>query len=240
MKQVVIICLLCTLFSVSCKSSFGDDEKYVYNEEEVWAAGPCKNASICTDEICLLYQQVWKELFIEGHGLSEDYFDNHIEICGTSMEIRCGTTEFIIHYKMKVDWAIMYDRDWMRVRIDSVSPYAPPLLVPPYTYLTKDEIKKIQIYKIWLIYFMIEEYGFKLPAYEKLKFDSYGSAMNYLAKKANVSRLKFNRITIDPHRNAWILYTITEYDQESHKCIWAELNLNTGETVIEKGSCLID
>ena len=228
-----MLCVVCMILCVSCKNGLGDDLLYEYDEQADMFASRCKHQSLCEDDLCLYYQQVWKELFMEGHGLSEDYFDRHIEVCGMNFQTLYGATQFHLHYKIKVDWAVTFQIDWMVVKYDEDK-------VPGGEFLTKDEIKMNQIYKIWIFLFQISEFGYKLPAYESLKFSTYGDAMNYLEKQAKLKGLNFSHINIDPHRKAWILYTLTEYDQESHKCIRAELNLNTGETVIKRESCIID
>ena len=36
---------------------------------------------LCTDDLCLEYLAVWKELICEKNNLSQDFFDAHIELC---------------------------------------------------------------------------------------------------------------------------------------------------------------
>ena len=146
-----------------------------------------------------------------------------------------------IYYKLKCDWANTYEMDFFGVKCkEGFLIYDLDSEVYQYvdTYLTKEDMKILSPEKGFgggRIAFSY--WDAKIPAYENLKFDTFGSAMNYLSKKANANRWKLNRISIDRKTGYWILYAQTEY--APNECIFAELNLNTGKTDIRKASCSI-
>ena len=246
---VAILCMICTIFCFSCKSSMSEVDEYPYyygEHKDIHARQSVNDTSLylCTDELCLYYQQLWRELFIELNDLSDDYFDHHIEVYETCLKLwgnqitNEGSTRFEIYYKINVDWAIAYNFDWIQVKNNKG---APEINIYPGTYLTKEEIKTYAC--VWKIYshFGGGDFGGfynrqPLPACENLKFDSYKSAMNYLQIKANANHaLKFEYIEVNQLTGAWMLHTLTQYDDD--KCMFATLNLNTGEAIIEKMSC---
>jgi len=239
----VTLCIICTIFNFSCKSVSGDDDPFAYDEQLVsWANNKYENKTLCIDDLCLYYQQVWKEFFLEETGFTEDFFNNHIEVFSTElMEEYNEWTVFYVQYKIKCDWANTYEMDFFHVKVKKgILKYELLPEIEEYmyvdTYLKKEEMISVYpdsyngkiAFSIW---------DAKIPDYENLKFDSFKSAMNYFKRETGVNVLYQFRIEIDPKIGAWVLYTLTKFEPESAQCIWGKLNLNTGEIIIHKGSC---
>ena len=255
-SAVVVLCMICTLLCFSCKSTSSDENLSYYYEEQInkWASGGGK-IGLCSDELCLYYQQVWKELFLEETGFTEEYFNEQIEVYGTEFRdervyslstmqwLPDGITIFYIYYKIKCDWANTYEKDFFAVKSKEGSliyELLPDVVEYRYidTYLTKEVLRDLYHHPDGIsgkIAFSI--WDTKIPAYENLKFDSFQAAMDYLSRKANATILNIDHISINVYTGHWMLKTLT--GTGTNNCIFAELNLNTGETDIRKASCNI-
>jgi len=222
-KHVVLLLLFAG--SVSCKQD--NRQTMCIGKGEDHFAYLCDGAQ-CTDELCLYYQQIWKELFIEENDLREDYFNRHILPCSSRLEIRKEYTFYIISYKILVDWAVSYKVDQFIVKYENG---LPDFNILPDTYLTKEDIKKTNRSKItW------SSLG-KLPDHERLKYSSFESAIELLKHQAQVNELCLWHVGINPDTGDWILETWAQFKNEYNSCIFEKLNLITGEIDISKGQC---
>ena len=189
--------------------------------------------SPCTDSLCVLYQNIWKQIFMEKNGLTDDYFNKHITLYGSGIGDWDEGTSFSICYEVTVDWAIAYTCDQFIIKINEGNNLYPSLNLPRGTYLTKEKIMAA-----------VDGYAFsseiiKLSNAETLKFDSMDNAIKILAEKANVNMLCPLEIRIDKSTGELILEAWTQLDYKNNKCVQAIANLMNGETSTVDTPCYI-
>lgn len=230
-KKLLVLSLICVIFScekeyhgriVTCTQ--GSDYAYLDNY---------KIDSLCTDNLCVNYQKVWKELLMEQNNLSHSYFENNIELCQSSINNWMQGASFRICYKVKLDWAIAYGCDQFIIKIEKDNTLYPSLYLPRDTYLSKDQIKRA-----------LSAHAFssdivKLSNIETLRYNSLKRAMEHMIRQAEVNTLCSNRIYINKSTGNLLLEAYGEYINESNSCIRGSIDLFTGETIITDTHCLI-
>ena len=130
---------------------------------------PC-NKSVCNDDLCLFYQQIWKELFLKETGFTEDYFSKHVFVCftGKAIIIKPGSSYssvFEIHYQVRVGWAMVSHTDNFVIQHGDEP------------YLTKEDIENERI---------PFNYHDELSNHEIFKFDSLESAITYINAQTQI------------------------------------------------------
>jgi len=186
-----------------------------------------------TNETSQKYQNIWKELFLERNGLSEEFFGKYIELKTSFLNEWDDGISFSIGYYIKVDWAVAYNMDGFIVKITNEAIY-PASNNPTNRYLIKEEVAKIvdrREYSSEII---------NLTPDETLKFATKDKAMDFLIKEANVSTLCFHRIFVNTNTGHLMLEASAQYENESNKCISAFLDLVNGETNIYDTLCYIN
>jgi|GEM_PF-4691450 len=177
---------------------------------------------ICDTEQCLDYQQVWKELFLEETGFTEDYFSKNVFLtfAGTGVSItNPGTSDrsveeiFHIIYQARVGWAMVSHSDNFIIgHGDGPN-------------LSKEDIKRERI---------PYNYHKELSNHEILKFTSLESALTYLKGKAKVDNLCVSSVNHDPNTGGFFLNAGAYSFDNPQLYISASLNLITGETTINE------
>ena len=177
---------------------------------------------ICDNEQCLYYQQVWKELFLEETGFSEDYFSKNVFLtfAGTGVSIsNPGTSDrsckeyFEIGYQVRVGWAMVYHSDRFIIRYEDEPQ------------LTKEDIMRERI---------PYNYHKKLSNHDIFKFTSLENALSYLKKQAKVDNLCASSVIYNPITGVFSLNAGAMYVDDPRTFISASLNLITGETDISE------
>jgi len=164
------------------------------------------------DELCVRYQPIWKELFLEETGFTEDYFSMNVFLCfmGRATIIEPGSPNrhvFEIRYEVRVGWAMISHTDSFVIQHGD-GPY-----------LMEEDIKRERI---------PFKYHKELSNHDILKFSSLKSAMSFLKKQVQVDHLCTSFI----HYNAngdFILAAHASYVDDPRRHIFAYLNLITGE-----------
>jgi hypothetical protein len=190
--------------------------------------------SLCTEKLCLDYQDIWKQLFLEKNNLTEAYFNKHVELCESNIHDWNEGVSFSICYKIKIDWAIAYHCDQFIIKIKAENNYYPALNLPRNSYLTKESIKVA-----------ISGHAFssdiiKLSNMEALKFNSMEKALKYLINKAEVSTLCTNGVFINESTGNLMLEATGQYENEVNKCIQGQIDLMNTEVYISESPCFID
>jgi len=187
---------------------------------------PCRDS----DSLCFRYYKIWKDLVKDRNFLSEEYFQTHIfpTEAGTGPRGKSGDVDFVIWYKVKIDWAEMACYNQFVIKIGEAG-----------TYLTEKELVPILIKGA---------YGssiLKMIPLEKLKYSSQEEAVKALQEIANCDRLKFRaaslyvpgripRVDGYPYLLGW-----GEIDESENKCIVGYINLVTGEGQAHETVCVI-
>lgn len=225
------------LFSLSISACIGDKElenrittctrgdDYAYLDNYIKGT-PCPDNSPQCNE----YLDIWKELFMKQNNLTEEFFNEHITLYGTTFHDWNQGVSFSICYEIKIDWAIVYLCDKFPVKIKHGSNLFPSL--PRDTYLTKENIETT-IGKSYTSQIT------KVLNNEILKFTSMDNAVNFLIEKANVKTLCPNRISINGQTGELILECSAEYDFSKNECIQANVGLINGEPTINDTVCYI-
>ncbi|MCE7861950.1 MAG: hypothetical protein DYG99_00260 [Bacteroidetes bacterium CHB5] len=225
------------LFSLSISACIGDKElenrittctrgdDYAYLDNYIKGTPCSDNNSQCNE-----YLDIWKEFFMKQNNLTEDFFNEHITLYGTTFHDWNQGTSFNICYEIKIDWAIAYLCDKFPVKIKTGSNLFPSL--PRGTYLTKENIETT-IGKSYTSQIT------KVLNTEILKFTSMDNAVNFLIEKANVKTLCPNRISINGQTGELMLECSAEYDFSKNECIEAKVGLIDGESTINDTVCYI-
>ena len=190
--------------------------------------------TLCNADTCVVYQSVWKDLFLEKNNLTESYFTNHIELCNSTVGNWDDGVSFNICYKIRLGWAIAYMCDQFIIKIDKDNQLYPALDVPRGTYLTKDQIRSVINFKAFSSQIT------KLSGTEILKYNTMDSALKELIHKAKVNTLCLRNITINSSNGNLTLVAGAQYNNEVNSCIYATIDLITGETAISDGPCYIN
>lgn len=235
MKILKFTAILLVLAVTSCKEKEKEEKSRTTScwgqtyEEYLESFPP---GTIGTDSLCLKYQGIWKEIFMEKNGLSEDYFNKHIEIKSSYIGDWNDGTSYSVGYYIKTEWAVTYNEDQFIININNE--LYPALEVPRGTYLTKEDIVIVlsrNAYSSGII---------KLSPDESLNFKSLSEALEFLTQKADVATLCFGRIFIDKNTGHINLEAYAKYDNEFNSCILADLDLINGTTNIQNTPCYIN
>ena len=188
--------------------------------------------SICTTEICSIYTDIWKELFIKRNSMTEEYFDKHISIIasGSSPPEREGVI-FFISYHLQNDWAIARGGDAFIIKIDEDEDDYPEIGLPKATFLTLEQIEAA-----------IDHRGFnswihKAPKTGPLRYSSMNEALDTLIKAARVDTLCFTQVFLSLSIGTLTLEAYGIYEDEENSCITGTIDLITGQTYVKDGSC---
>ena len=226
--KCVAILLIVSGFFASCKSEeLENQQEYCCEYMDVDVETPCITSD-CWDEQCYYYRQIWKELFLEETGFTEDYFSKHVFLCGlgTSVSSIPGSTYWMninVRYQIRVGWAIVESWDSFVIQHEE-GPF-----------LTKEDIKRDRTPK---------KYREVLANHNVLKFTSLKSAMSYLKKQTQVNNLCVSSLYFDPNTGDVILRARNSSVNFTRSCdnlsISAYLNLITGETRKDEAYLCID
>jgi len=191
--------------------------------------------TMCTDELCVFYQKIWKEIFMEKNKLTEGNFREHIEVLNSGINEWNDGFSFRVGYKIKVDWAITYNEDTFIVKIEKNNTLYPSLDIPRDSFLEKGDILKAVNGRA---------FGSDVIKYSNcrnLKFSTLSEALDRLISKAQVNTLCSNWMNIDRYTGNFILEAWAQFENEDNSCIFGKIDLFTGETFIEETVCkLID
>ena len=189
-------------------------------------------SNLCTDDVCIKYLEVWKDLFVKKNKLTECYLYRHIELDKSSVGDWIEGTSITICYSVKVDWAVAYNCDQFIIKIKEGNTLFPALNVPRGDYLTKGDIEKIIDFEAFASEII------KLSPSEKLKFKTMDDAIDFAIRKANVNTLDLTRIFIDK-ATGHISLEAVESHYEINKCIFVTLDLINGKTNVVESVCLL-
>ena len=190
--------------------------------------------SICSSDLCIQYQAIWKELFMEKNNLSEIYFQNHILISNTNVNEWNDGISFSICYKVKIGWAIAWECDQFIIKINKDKPYYPALNLPRDQYLSKNDIR------IAINGGAFSSDIIKLSNVDVLKYNSMNNALSELIKASSVNTLCFSMIFIDKSTGNITLQAWAKYDNEVNSCVHGYIDLITGEPKVLDVPCAIN
>ena len=160
--------LLLVILISSCKKNKSLRETDCYTHEQRLAVPK----EICSTNQCTTYQEIWKKLFIERNGLTEDFFNKHIHINNSEAYDGQDGTIYSIGYYVKVDWATTtYYIDQFVIKISKENILFPAINIPRDIYLSENHIRTIL--EAEAFYSDME----KLSAAEKLKFKNTDAAL---------------------------------------------------------------
>ena len=190
-------------------------------------------SSICTDNLCNEYFEIWKQIFKENNHISEDYFNNHIQVWRTSINDWKSGASYSICYRIKFDWALAYNCDQFIIKIDEENQTWPTLPLPRGKYLSVNEIRIVTENHAFSSHIL------KLSNNMKVYHNTIKDAISYLTKKAGVNTLCSSRIYVDETSGNLCLEAHAEYINKYNECIYAKLDIKTRETDIRNGVCFI-
>jgi len=191
------------------------------------------DSSLCTTDTCIKYLDIWKELLIEKNNLSQDFFDNNIQLVKSKTSRWNDGISFRICYKLTVKWAVAYNCDKFIIKINKENNLFPTLDLPRDTLLSKDEIR-----------IAVENRAFssnitELSNSDDLKYSSMENALTTLIDYANVNKLCYGEIYINDSTGNLTLSASAEYENETNSCIEGHIDLINGHKVVNDQPCWI-
>lgn len=189
---------------------------------------------ICTSDTCTEYLSLWKELFFEKNHISEDFYEDHVELARAGMNSWKKGVSFRVCYRVKIDWAIAYNCDSFIIKINENNNYFASLNLPRDIYLSKDQIE-----------IAIENRAFSsslntISNSEDLQFISMNDALASLIIAANINTLCSKRIFINKETGHLTLEAYAQYMDEYNSCIQGSIDLINGNTTVRDIPCWIN
>ena len=251
MKRVILMIVPALIYGamflgVSSCDKENNVETRQSNHSTQWT--PTKEfLGVCSDDLCVYYLQVWKELFLEKTGYTEAYFNKHISIHGSGFDHLSfpfpDFTQFYVTYKIQVDWAFVYNIDVLTVKYgENYTFYSDDFPDLIDTYLSKEDIKKMPFFDCNITKEFTNNKDGRLSNHERLKFSSLNSALKYLNGKVRIYDYEsyWYDTYIDSDKGDW-MFRVGAHSGASlcelpKHFVDARLNLITGETQINKNN----
>lgn len=234
MKYMIVISLVGILVLTSC------DEMPVESFSSVCIGNPENEypvnhgePSLCTDSICTKYLNIWKELTQEKNSLTDSFINTHIDLHGTRINSWNSGLSYRVCYYFQVDWAITYNCDQFIINIDPSNTYYPHLDLPRGEYLSKEKIK---------IALEGKAFSSKVDAINsisKVQPMSIDDALSEMVASTGVDNLCFIRMTLNRDTGNLTLEAGAQFTEEENLCIFAKMDLITGEITSQNGPCFI-
>jgi hypothetical protein len=242
MKRTIIISFLAILIG-SCSKPDTDKKDiqkcdcstYLPSPESVECNGP-----ISQSDTCKTYFAIWKEIFLEKNNMTEEYFNNHITPCKTSLHKWNDGISFEIYFKVKIGWVEtkLYD-DFAIILSSSTIGLYPTLSIPRSVLLSKDQIS-----------ILVNNYAFSSRIFivspiSSSKYNSQNEAMKALIDATSVDTLCNSRIfyqipnlNFSPTGHPFIEASCV-INWAENKCVSSQMDLVTGEVKVVYNACYI-
>ena len=192
----------------------------------------------CDDPNCETYLQVWEHLFKSRNGISDAYFDKHINVSKIAISTWASGETFDVEYVVNIDWARIESHDQFIIKINKDDDLYPTLKVRKGEYLNEEELNDVVE---MLAYNSVIT---KVAPLTKLKYSSKKKAVDALQKKAGTDKVKFDRLYFKRplHNNDGSPYLKGSgtIDYDDNKCISGSINLATGEGEANEDVCWKD
>ncbi len=237
MKKIIIISvLICIIFSCS-KTDIQKVDCSIYS---IPIEPVICSRTFCQSDTCQTYLIIWKNLLMSRNQMSQDYFDNHITPCKTSLDKWDSGISFRISYNVKIDWAEVQLWDQFIIWLSpNTSGVYPSLNLPRNSLLTKDQINSAA--NIMAFSTRINT----ISSIKSIKYNSLNEAMKALSRSSGVDKLcrsefyyEQPHMVIPPIGHPFLrAYGVLNWDENS--CITSQMNLYTGEVKVITDPCMI-
>ena len=187
----------------------------------------------CNSTKC--YYRIWETLFKSRNNISEKYFKEHVTVTKTERNFWIEGESIRVTFNVKIDWATIENQDQFIIKINSN--LYPSLAVNRYEYLSLKEINQV-----------LDNYAFSsdistINADYKLKYSSKIEAMKALQGISELNDIEFKRIYYKSQKPMFdanghpYLFGNGVINQSENKCIYAEIDLITGEGEAHEDAC---
>lgn len=190
-----------------------------------------------TDETCINYLPVWKELLMKRNGIDQKYFDSHIKIIEAKEHKWNDGTSLEIKYELVLDWVKINKYDQIMTFINLTAAPYPALQIPLGKALTSDQIDRAATKQAWATSIS------SIPKLDKLKFSSQEEALKALKSQKDgenlkVSEINFNRPGMLPRDNGHP-HLHARGNLTIDTCVKGMIDLVTGEASVHRDACRI-
>ena len=192
-----------------------------------------RQKSICQDDVCTQYFDVWKELIQEKNNLSDEYFDEHIEIYKTFLNDWKHGISIHVCYNFQIEWAVAYNCDSFIINIDGENTWFANLNLPREEFLSKDQIALAIEHRAWSSNLT------HMTNTDELVSPTLEDALQELIDFSEVNTLCVRDIELDEDSGHLILEATAEYIHEENSCIYSEFDLISGEKETRDGPCFM-
>lgn len=240
MKKIVSISLL--IFILSSCSLTGVLVKTDCSHTPTSEVPLTCNGSICRNDTCNTYYEIWKEIFLSKNQMTGSYFDNHITVCNmATYKYANQGIQFEITYRLAIDWfEVQFDEGFMILLDPLFLQNNPTVNLPGNILLTKDQINAT-----------VNNPFFSLPFHtissiNHLNYSSRQEALKVLSNTAGVYDLCESELSIqsenvdNPPIGHPILIAGAALNWNENKCISGTMDLATDYKKIENNACVIN
>lgn len=236
MKRIVFVISIFYLFQTCTKDNTNqlkcDCSQGYPPTDPIYCSG-----LLCQSDSCQTYFGIWKELFLSKNQMSQEYYDDHIILCSSSIHNWDDGASFEIYYKVKIGWVEYRLYDQFIIYI--ASNVYPGLDVPRSVLLSKSQIETILNGN-----YFSSQLG-KVTPVNELKFASAADAMSALIRASNVDTFCIGSASF-PQRS-FDKYTVGHpffmasgvLNWNDNKCIEGSIDLITGKTFVNENICYI-
>jgi hypothetical protein len=236
-KTILISILICLIFSCSKTDVSLKEDCTCY--AETLEPEVC-NGTLSQNDTCQTYLGIWKDLLLSRNQMTQDYFNNHITPCNTSIDKWNDVISFWISYKVKIEWSEVLLWDQFIIWLSpSTSGQYPSLTLPRNSLLTKNQINSAA--NIMAFSSRINT----ISSINKLKYHSLNDAMKVIVRSSGVDKFctceifyEHPHMVIPPIGHPFLRsYGVLNWDE--NKCITCQMNLYTGEIKVSNNPCMI-
>lgn len=246
--------LLLLVFSVSingCDASDDVSEEISYDlscddSEEIpefplKSLEPLDIEAICgSEEHCTDYLNIWLTEFLNRNNMSEDYFNNHIDVNEAYLSTYSNGELFHVEYTVFIDWAAIDNSDRFIVFISSSADAYQQYSIPRDAYLSESEISIVIDNNVF------DSSITPIISLEELEYEDANDALQDLRNEADTCSLEFESLSYwvpgnIPREDGYpYLFGRGEIDQAANECIKGHINLATGDVDFNYTECIID
>ena len=177
---------------------------------------------------------------ISRNDMTQDYFNNHITVCRTSIDKWNDGISFEISYKVKIEWAEVILWDQFIIWLDpSTAGLYPSLDLPRNTLLTENQITSA------LSLMAFSSSLNTISPINDLKFHSLQDAMKAIIQSSGVDTLCTSELyyerphMVTPPSGQPFLKAYGVLNWNENRCITSQMNLYTGEVSVIFNQCVI-
>ena len=211
----------------------------VLNIEDLQAQSAKSNEKqqLCESENCVKYYKIWKKIFMKENGITEEYFEKHIQLIKKEIHTWNDGESFRVCYDIIIDWMKCKRCDQFIIKIDASNKLW-DLKVKRGDYLNEEEINKalaIGVFSSGITAVM---------PIEHLKYPTSEAALQTIQDTTRNKTMKFRDFRFENKKRSFApnghpyFISYGEIDRKANKCQYGSLDLVTGDIEVRETLCV--